>query len=104
MHLCLADFCWQSGYEQVYARVVFLAGIPIDDRHILGLAGRLRGAGLADTAERLENAYGRETRVLALSMVDREAILRCVEDGPAEFAELRAILVQEHEWRHREGL
>jgi hypothetical protein len=42
--------------------------------------------------------------VLALSITGRESILRVLEDGPAEYAELRATLLKEHEWRVREGL
>ena len=83
--------------------IMMLAGIPVDDRLVLDLAGRLRDAGFDDTALRLENAYDRETRVLALTISDREAIVRVLEDCPDELAELRGVL-REHEWRRREGL
>ena len=53
-------------HEQVYARSMFLAGVPVDDKRVLTLAAKLRDAGLDDTAERLETAYDRETAVLAL--------------------------------------
>jgi hypothetical protein len=81
-----------------------LVGIPIPDRLILTLASRLRDEGLDDTAERLETAYDDEIRILGLSIVERESILRVLDDGPAEFAELRGVLLKEHEWRKREGL
>ena len=55
-----------------------------------------------ELAEKLETAYDRETKVLALTIDDREAILRAVEDCPDGLAELRSVL--EHEWRVREGL
>ena len=42
--------------------------------------------------------------MFALEVDEREAILRVLEDGPEEFAELRAVLLQEHVWRQREGL
>ena len=83
---------------------MFLAGIPVDDRLVLTLAGKLRDAGLDDAAEKLENGYDRETKILALSIADRESILRVLEDGPPEFAELRGVLLKEHEWRVRDGL
>ena len=83
---------------------VYLAGIPVLDRLVLELARRLRDAELVDTAERLEGAYDREARIVALEISDREAILRVLEDGPEEFAELRGVLVNEHVWRKREGL
>ncbi len=43
-------------------------------------------------------------KVFALEVADREAILRVLEHGPAEFAELRAVLLEEHVWRQGEGL
>jgi hypothetical protein len=54
--------------------------------------------------DRLEDAWRREVKVLALAVADREAILRVLEDGPEEFAELRAVLLQEHVWRQGEAL
>ncbi len=71
---------------------------------ILELARRLREAELVDAAERLEGAYDREVRVIGLDVDEREAILRALEDGPGEFSELRAVLLQEHTWRAKEGL
>ena len=83
---------------------MWLAGIPVDDRAILRLAASLREAELIDTAERLERAYDREARIVALKVTDREAILRVLEECPEEMLELRATLLQEHVWRQAEGL
>lgn len=83
---------------------VFVAGISVADRLILELARRLREAGFDGTAEVLERAYDRQVRIVALDIVDREAILRVLEDGPDELAELRAVLLQEHVWRQAHGL
>ena len=83
---------------------IYLAGIPIPARLVLKLACRLRDAELVDTAERLEGAYDREARIVALEISDREAILRALEDPPAGLEELRAVLVQEHVGRVRDGL
>ena len=83
--------------------VMWLAGIPVADRAVLHLAASLREAELVRTAERLERAYDREARIVALDIPDREAILRVLEDCPEELAELRATLLQEHVWRQREG-
>jgi hypothetical protein len=42
---------------------------------------------------------------VALIVVDRESILRALDDPPSDgLAELRAVLLVEHEWRVREGL
>ena len=83
---------------------MWLAGIPVADRAVLRLVASLREAELIDTAERLEHAYDREARIVALDIPDREAILRVLEDCPDELLELRATLLQEHVWRKREGL
>jgi uncharacterized protein (DUF1778 family) len=83
---------------------VMLAGIPVDDRLVLELAGRLRDAGFDDTAATLEDAYDTERRVVALTVPDREAIVRVLDDPPDELAELRGVLLRKHEWRVHEGL
>jgi len=69
-----------------------------------GARSRARDAELVDTAERLEGAYHRDARIVALEISDREAILRALEDAPAGLTELRAVLLQEHVGRQREGL
>ena len=61
---------------------MWLAGIPVADRAVLQLAAGLREAELVDTAERLERAYDREARIVALDVPDREAILRVLEERP----------------------
>ena len=84
---------------------VHLAGIPIGDADVLELARLLRRSGFVDVAEKLETGYNRETMVLALTIVDRESILRALDDPPTDaLAELRGVLLVEHEWRVREGL
>jgi hypothetical protein len=57
-----------------------LAGTPIAD--LLELARRLREAELIDTAEVLEDAYYAERRVVALTIADREAVLRVARGLP----------------------
>ena len=83
---------------------MWLAGIPVADKTVLWLAASLREAELVDTAERLERAYDREARIVALDVPDREAILRVLEECPDELLELRATLLQERVWLQREGL
>ena len=82
---------------------MMLAGVPVPDRLILTLAAKLRDAGLDDTAERLENGYDRETKILALSIGERDDICVLVDcdDG---LGELRATLLKEQVWRAREGI
>jgi hypothetical protein len=79
-----------------------LAGIPLRDELVLELAR------LVDDDEpgfRLETAYGRMTKVLALTITERETIIRALDDAPpAGLEELRAVLLREHVGRVRDGL
>jgi hypothetical protein len=84
--------------------VVMLAGVPVADRAVLDLARRLRDADLDEPASTLEDGYDADRRVVALTIPEREAILRVLEDCRDELAELRGVLLREHEWRVREGL
>ncbi|MDQ3672103.1 MAG: hypothetical protein M3364_06660 [Actinomycetota bacterium] len=83
---------------------MMLAGIPVRDADVLELAILLRDSAFEDAAERLENAYDRETKVLALTIPDREAIVRALNDPPDGLAELRGVLLVEHEARVHDGL
>jgi hypothetical protein len=79
-----------------------LAGIAVTDDAVLELARLVDDPKLA---ERLETAYGRMTRVLALTIAEREAVLDAIGDDPrASLEELRGVLLREHAWRQREGL
>jgi hypothetical protein len=68
---------------------MMVAGLEVPDRLVPELARRLREAELEETAVVLEDAYDHETRLVALTITDREAILRVLEDAPDELAELR---------------
>jgi hypothetical protein len=80
---------------------MFLAGIPIRDELVLELARLVDDPSLA---ERLEDDYGRMTRVLALTIPEREMLIRALDDPPAGLEELRAVLLREHVARVRDGL
>lgn len=57
------------------------------------------------TAAKLEHEWSAETKLLALDIDDREALLRAMEDWcPPELRELLAVLLQEHVGRVRDGL
>jgi len=83
---------------------MMLAGIPVADKDVLELARLLREVAFEPVAEKLEKGYDAETKVLALTIDDRESILRALDDPPAGLAELRGVLLREHEWRRRVGL
>jgi hypothetical protein len=79
---------------------MMLAGVPVANELVRELAGRVDGP----TASTLELALDSERAVVALSIEDRERILRALEDCPDGLAELRGVLLREHEWRLRKGL
>lgn len=56
------------------------------------------------SAATLRRALETEVKILALTIDDRERILRALGDPPDGLAELRGVLLREHEWRVREGL
>lgn len=43
-------------------------------------------------------------KLLALSLEERALLLSALEDPPQELAELRAVLLANHQWRRGEGL
>jgi hypothetical protein len=83
---------------------VRLAGVCVSDKDVLELARLLNDGGFDDTAEALVVALEAEQALVALTIQDREAILRTLNAPPAGLAELRGVLIREHEWRVREGL
>ena len=84
--------------------VMQLAGVPVPDRDVLELARLLREAGFDDTAGRLEDTCDREAKVIALTIPEREQILRALDDPPDGLTELRGVLLDKHEGRLRQGL
>ena len=56
-----------------------LAGIPLRDELVLELARLVDDDALSS---RLETAYGRMTKVLALTIPERETIIRALDEPP----------------------
>ena len=81
-----------------------LAGIPVTDDDTQTLAELLRHGEFPDVADKLERGLALGTKIFALTVVDRESILRALDEFPNGLAELRAVLLREHEWRVRVGL
>ncbi len=79
---------------------MMLTGIPVRPELVRALAEIVD----EPAAGTLEQALEREVTVLALTIEDRERILRALDDPPAGLAELRGVLLREAEWRVREGL
>jgi hypothetical protein len=81
-----------------------LAGLDVRDSDVLALARLLRQSGSLGTAERLERAYDVETKLLGLTLAERDQILRVLEDASAGLATLRGQLVRDRERWMRDGL
>jgi hypothetical protein len=80
---------------------MMLAGLHVPDDDVRELAR------LVDEPTRslLEKALTLGTAVLALTIEDRERLLWALDDARTDaLAELRAVLLNEHEGRVREGL
>jgi hypothetical protein len=80
---------------------VYLAGLRIRDEDVRELIA------LGDEPARsfLEKALALDSEVVALTIEDRERILWALDDVRTDaLAELRGVLLQEHEWRVRDGL
>ena len=80
---------------------MFVAGIPVRDELILKLA---RLVDDSELASRVEDCYGRDIKVLGLSVPERETIIRALDNPPAGLEELRGVLLAEHVGRKRNGL
>jgi hypothetical protein len=83
---------------------VRLAGVSVPETYVALLAELLIAAGLEDTADVLLLALDAGQDLVALSIQDREAMLRVLDDPPQGLAELQGVLLAEHERRVREGL
>ncbi len=81
-----------------------LAGLPVPATATAELADMVRTAGADELADRLERALEDDVKLIALTIDERAVILAALEDPPQPLAELRAVLLGEHQWRQREGL
>ena len=84
--------------------MIRLAGIQVPDSVIVDLALLLRRHDYAYTADKLEAAAATGQADVALTVDDREAILRVLDDASGGLEKLRAVLLQEHVSRVRDGL
>jgi hypothetical protein len=64
-----------------------LAGIGIPDTVILELAVLLRRGGFTDTAETLEGAVAANQLDIALTILEREAIISVLDDPPTRLVQ-----------------
>jgi acyl transferase domain-containing protein len=77
-----------------------LVGVPVAPELIRELAERVE----EPAASTLRDGLDRGRATFALTIEEREQLLRGLEDWPDGLAELRGVLVRELEWRKRIGL
>jgi hypothetical protein len=82
---------------------MMLAGLPVPNDAVAELATIVRGAGADELADRLERALTDEVKLLALTLDERALMLNALDEPPQELAELRAVLLADHQWRRGEG-
>jgi hypothetical protein len=83
---------------------MMLAGLAVPADGVEQLAALVRIGGAAELADRLERTLDNQVKLLALSLDERALLLSALEDPPQGLAELRAVLLADHQWRRREGL
>jgi hypothetical protein len=83
---------------------VELAGVPMSDDNVFEIARLLRVANFAEVARKLEKGMTLGTKVLGLSIGDRESVLQALDDPPDELAAFRGVLLGEHKGRKKSGL
>ena len=80
---------------------MYLAGLHVPDDDVRELIQLID----EPTRSLLEKSLAFETGVVALTIEDREHILSALDDARTDaLAELRSVLLAEHEWRRRAGL
>lgn len=72
---------------------MLIAGVEIAPHHIVSLADELIAAGHPGTAATLLHADAKQS--IALTALDREALLQVLEDPPEELGELRDALLDQ---------
>jgi hypothetical protein len=80
-----------------------LAGVPVSADSTVELAAIVRAAGADKLADRNERPRQRG-KLLALTIDERAIILEQLDDPPDGLVDPCGVLMNEHQWRRREGL
>lgn len=83
---------------------MLLAGVELGRQTVLQLASLLRRDEHGHLADTLEGAIATHQEAVALTITEREMILRSLTDAPGPLVELRAVLLREHVGWKRQGL
>jgi hypothetical protein len=79
---------------------MLLGGVAVEDRLVRGLAA------LVDTSlqSKLERALLFRAKVVGLTKEERAAVLKALENAPADLSEVRDLLIADHNWKLKERL
>jgi len=78
--------------------MMLIAGVAVSESDVRELIVLLRRAGLDAVATKLDLDSEVEAHMFSLTTVDREAILRVLDDPPTDaLAALRSVLLSDHE-------
>ena len=79
---------------------MLLGGVLVDDRLIRGLASRVD----KPLGAKLESALLFRAKIVGLTRDERTAVLRALDNAPAELRELRDLLVAHDGWKLNQRL
>jgi hypothetical protein len=79
---------------------MLLGGVLVDDRLVRGLASRVD----KPLGSKLESALLFRAKVVGLTRDERTAVLRALDNAPAELGELRELLVAHDGWQLNQRL
>jgi uncharacterized protein (DUF1778 family) len=83
---------------------MLVAGVEIENEVVEELVSMLREEYYVNAADTLEHALVEDRAEVGLTIRERTAILDVLDDPPADLAQLRRVLLVEHQWRLRTGL
>jgi len=82
-----------------------IAGVWVHEDDVLELVVLLIRAGFHDVAAKLGDGIEVEAHMLGLTIDERAAMLRVLDDPPTEgLAQLRNVLLGDHDWFREQGL
>lgn len=79
---------------------MLLSGVAVDDRLVRGLALLVDGS----LGSKLESALFFRARVVGLTKEERAAVLRALENAPADLRDMRDLLLADDNWKLNERL
>ena len=83
---------------------MMLAGLPVPDPAVEGLAELVRTTGADDLADRLESAVADGVKLIAFTLDERALLLARSKIHSPSSPSCAPVLLADHQWRRREGI